>query len=511
MSESDNIYDFLPETSPQHAPTAREKEFQPWHKPRKMWVRLNQWTKDIENLLAAFRLDGRPLTYLSLPGKDMLDIRILHQFCRNKGIRLKYLGFCDDSPTTEEETDTNISENEISDSQVISPESIVRTDNFAALANKNSKAFGDIEKFGDFDIINLDLCHSISALSDPQYHDALVNLFNHQIKNRSKPWIFFLTSRSDFGAIKEDHLPKYWKGIVDNAERHAAFKVRIQELVGELFVEKGAELIVNNEYVKGIGVESFSKLFGIGIGKWLLALMMSEQPVWPVQLLDSCYYRVHHDCPDMISLGFHFSQVTKPKKDASGLASVKEDDVEVDEATFAVGIVTQIGNLMDLDLHLRMDPDLHEDMISKSIALLESARYPVEKYLSFVMGKQPKYPDDIDKQVWDKLESNFEVGKKYAGYVSNLAEFGAFIEIGGITGLLHVSTLQSGYTISRPADLFKIGEKVMVSVARKNKVKRRISLALVDFEHPTRKKILTQSESVGSFGAILAEALRAKA
>lgn len=50
-----------------------EKNFQPWHKPRKQYVRQFQWITETVELIEEidFR-DGRPFKYLGLPGKDMM-------------------------------------------------------------------------------------------------------------------------------------------------------------------------------------------------------------------------------------------------------------------------------------------------------------------------------------------------------------------------------------------------------------------------------------------------------
>lgn len=73
--------------------------------------------------------------------------------------------------------------------------------------------------------------------------------------------------------------------------------------------------------------------------------------------------------------------------------------------------------------------------------------------------------------VWD----NIEVGKKYTGTVKSLTDFGAFVDIGGVDGLIHVSEL-SWTKIKHPSDVLKIGDSVEVTVLEADKDKKRISL-----------------------------------
>ena len=156
--------DFIDRIAPDqviHISPPLEKEFKPWHKPRKQWVRLEQWRNETERLLGELNLDGRPLRYLSLPGKDMLDIRVFAQLCQNKGIQLKCLGYDESVSSDSDQTEVSISWNEVSNQ--IQPTSIILPDNISVLKNKGSHAFSYIKKLGSFDVVNLDFCQSISS------------------------------------------------------------------------------------------------------------------------------------------------------------------------------------------------------------------------------------------------------------------------------------------------------------------------------------------------------------
>ncbi len=86
----------------------------------------------------------------------------------------------------------------------------------------------------------------------------------------------------------------------------------------------------------------------------------------------------------------------------------------------------------------------------------------------------------LSEQFWGSIE----VGKKYDGVVKNLMDFGAFVDIGGVDGLVHVSEM-SWTKIKHPSDILKINDKVQVTVLEFDADKKRISLTMKkDEENP---------------------------
>jgi small subunit ribosomal protein S1 len=73
--------------------------------------------------------------------------------------------------------------------------------------------------------------------------------------------------------------------------------------------------------------------------------------------------------------------------------------------------------------------------------------------------------------------SQLAEGQTVSGVVRTLADYGAFVDIGGIDGLLHVSDI-SWQRISRPADVLTVGQQVEVKVLKIDADKQRISLGI---------------------------------
>ncbi len=71
--------------------------------------------------------------------------------------------------------------------------------------------------------------------------------------------------------------------------------------------------------------------------------------------------------------------------------------------------------------------------------------------------------------------NNIETGKSYTGTVKSFADFGAFVDLGGVDGLVHLSEI-SWKKIKHPSEVLNIGDQIEVTVIDFNKEKRRISL-----------------------------------
>ena len=81
------------------------------------------------------------------------------------------------------------------------------------------------------------------------------------------------------------------------------------------------------------------------------------------------------------------------------------------------------------------------------------------------------------KEKEDAAWATVEVGGTYEGEVKRLTSFGAFVEVNGVDGLLHVSEISWG-KINRPQDALKVGEKVNVAVLELDKENRKLSLSM---------------------------------
>ena len=92
-----------------------------------------------------------------------------------------------------------------------------------------------------------------------------------------------------------------------------------------------------------------------------------------------------------------------------------------------------------------------------------------------VVGSIRAVTAEARKAAAEKIWSEIEVGKIYQGTVKSLTSYGAFVDIGGVDGMVHVSEL-SWSRIKSPADVVAVGDEIQVYVISFDPEKRKISL-----------------------------------
>lgn len=81
----------------------------------------------------------------------------------------------------------------------------------------------------------------------------------------------------------------------------------------------------------------------------------------------------------------------------------------------------------------------------------------------------------------EKIFATLEVGQKVEGVVSRVVDFGVFIDLGGIDGLIHISEL-SWSRVKKTSSLFSVGDKVTAVVLNIDKEKGKVSLSIKNLE-----------------------------
>ncbi|MEA1948784.1 MAG: 30S ribosomal protein S1 [Thermodesulfobacteriota bacterium] len=116
---------------------------------------------------------------------------------------------------------------------------------------------------------------------------------------------------------------------------------------------------------------------------------------------------------------------------------------------------------------------------------------------------------------WKTVDERYEVGKEITGTVTNLTDFGVFVELEeGIEGLVHVSEI-SKEKVKTPVGKFNIGDVITAKVMNINGVERRIGLSIKRLEIEDEQSLLTEyvnnvGPATSTFGEILRENLQEK-
>jgi len=111
-----------------------------------------------------------------------------------------------------------------------------------------------------------------------------------------------------------------------------------------------------------------------------------------------------------------------------------------------------------------------------------------------------------------KTLEELEEGKILRGVVKNLTEYGAFIDLGGIDGLLHITDISWG-RISHPSDKFRIGDELDVIVLKFDRERERVSLGFKQLQedpwetapakYPSHSRIRGKVVSLTDYGAFV--------
>ncbi len=120
----------------------------------------------------------------------------------------------------------------------------------------------------------------------------------------------------------------------------------------------------------------------------------------------------------------------------------------------------------------------------------------------------------LEKNPWNVVDKEFKVGQKIKGKISNITDFGIFVQLlPGIDGLVHISDLSWTEHIEHPSDRYKIGDEVEAIVLGIDKENKKISLGIkqltpdpwekVEELYPTGTTFEGEISKITNFGAFV--------
>jgi small subunit ribosomal protein S1 len=111
-----------------------------------------------------------------------------------------------------------------------------------------------------------------------------------------------------------------------------------------------------------------------------------------------------------------------------------------------------------------------------------------------------------------RLMDTLKEGMIVAGEVKNIADFGAFVDLGGIDGLLHITDMSWG-RINHPSDMLRMGQKIEVKVLNIDREKEKIALGLkqkeispweeIEKKYPVGSRVKGEVVNIMSYGAFV--------
>ena len=106
---------------------------------------------------------------------------------------------------------------------------------------------------------------------------------------------------------------------------------------------------------------------------------------------------------------------------------------------------------------------------------LEVAVIKLNKKRGNIVVSRKQILEQEQNEKKSKTLEHLEEGAMLTGVVKNLAEYGAFVDLGGIDGLLHITDMSWG-RLTHPRDLVNVGDQIQVKVLKFDKDKQRVSL-----------------------------------
>ena len=116
------------------------------------------------------------------------------------------------------------------------------------------------------------------------------------------------------------------------------------------------------------------------------------------------------------------------------------------------------------------------------------------EFVRRIIGDRKQLLVERKKAMQEELFSRISIGDVAEGVVKNVTDFGAFIDLGGADGLLHISEMSWGH-VENPKKVFKVGEQVRVLIKNINGEKIALSMKFPD-ENPWRSA--AEKYSVGT-------------
>lgn len=120
----------------------------------------------------------------------------------------------------------------------------------------------------------------------------------------------------------------------------------------------------------------------------------------------------------------------------------------------------------------------------------------------------------LEKNPWEAIADQFQIGQKIKGKISNITDFGIFVQLmPGVDGLVHISDLSWTEHVKHPADIFKKGDEVEAIITDINKQKKKISLGVkqltenpwenIEQKYPVGSTVEGEVSKITDFGAFI--------
>lgn len=140
------------------------------------------------------------------------------------------------------------------------------------------------------------------------------------------------------------------------------------------------------------------------------------------------------------------------------------------------GLIILYRNLIRIFIPLSLS-NIHKDEENIESYVGKEVKFKIiENEDKRIIGSIKAVTDEEKKKKEEDFWKEIEVGKKYKGIVTSLSDYGAFVDIGGAQGLLHISEMTWGRN-ENPRNILKVNEEIPVTVKELDKENKRFKLS----------------------------------
>jgi small subunit ribosomal protein S1 len=213
------------------------------------------------------------------------------------------------------------------------------------------------------------------------------------------------------------------------------------------------------------------------------------------------------------TIALSYRKAKRQKEWEAILAKHKEGDVVSGMVTRKIkgGLLVNIGVNVFLpasQVDIRRPPDIG-DYVNK---MIECTILKIDEQRRNIVVSRRKLIEDRRKHQKEKLLNELVVGEIRKGVVKNIADFGAFVDLGGIDGLLHITDM-AWSRVTNPHDVVKIDQELEVYILAVDKEKEKIALSLkhktpspwqsVESKYPVGSRHTGEVVNIMSYGAFV--------
>ena len=276
--------------------------------------------------------------------------------------------------------------------------------------------------------------------------------------------------------------------IIKEVNNTMSEEIKIEGVIEESFealLEQSIKTLNTGDKVVGIVTSISGNEVGVDLGTkhagYIPAAELSNDPNAKAEEL----FKVGDEIEVIVvrvNDGEGTAQLSKKRLDAVKIW----DDIEAakEEKTVVEGVITEEnkGGVVANVKGIRVFIPASQTGIAKGGDLSTLVKQTVEMKITEVnrarrrvVGSIREVTREAHKAAIEKIWNEIEVGKKYHGTVKSLTSYGAFVDIGGVDGMVHVSEL-SWNRIKTPGDVVKVGDEIDVFVISYDPEKKKISL-----------------------------------